>query len=531
VKEPHFHLRDAWTVGGPEREAFTRPLRKFHAGRATSVWGGLETSETHYRALFEPGQSAKFRLEGTPNYFREPDLIASRVSDFVDEDVYAIATVRDPVDRILSHYRLFRQLGWEDLEFEDAIKAGPDRVSRGWAGTWDYVRYSEYADPIAQWSQELGSRFRVVSYDDLAASPIDVMADLTEWLGVSDVTAVPKNKFNSASRFDGITRERATKAISELGRIDLDRELAVLQSAQNPKIRRPRVTVGMPVLNGGQNIAAALASLQQQTYRNLQIVVCNNASSDGTAEIVREIAAKDPRVILRNFDERVDIKQSYERALDSNDGEYFLFAPADDRWAENFLAAAVGRLQGNPDAAVCCGRIELFDDAGKTWPSGGLKRIRGHRSSRWRRGLLQMDASRLYGLIRSTALPDLFPDTSPEGWDHFAAAKLAWHGEIESLDMTAMYRHQTPIDLYRKRMFAQEPTFWGQVFFMRHVAQMFRDDPDIDTRPIGAKLALWGFTLVHVNLALRHRGPLLGVLRWVLNRSGRVCTALAKVTR
>jgi len=529
LKEPHFHLSNHWQVGGPEKEAFTKPLQKFHAGTVKSVWGGFETSDQKYRALYPSTQSAKFRLEGTPNYFREGELIAKNLADFVDDDVYAIATVRDPVDRILSHYRLFRQLGWENLEFKAAIEAGPERVAQGWAGTWDYVRYSEYAEPIAHWSKELGNRFRVISYEDLSISPQDVLADLTDWLGVPEIKDLPKNKFNSASRFDGITRTDAESAIVKTGRIDLARELAVVQGAHSSKIRRPLVTVGMPVRNGVQNIGDSLASLQAQTYRDVEIIVCDNASTDDTSEIIRKIAAADPRVILKTFEECVDIKQSYERALKACRGDYFLFAPADDKWAPDFIETAVARLQGNPDAAVCCGRVELFNDIGTTWTSGGLKRIKGHRSKRWRRALMQMDASRLYGLIRSTALHDLFPDDDPEGWDHYAAAKLALHGDVEVLDMTVMYRHQTPTDSYRERMLKQEKTFWGQVFFMRHITQMFHDDPDIDTKPIGARFALWGFVLVHANLSLRGRGPVLGLLRWALNRSGKVCVVIAKV--
>lgn len=528
IKEPHFHLRDHWCIKGPENEAFTTPIAKLRTGKTKSAWGGMETDEAQYRALFAPGGSLKFRLEGTPNYFREPDLIGQDIVDFVDDDVFAIATLRDPVDRVLSHYRLFKQLGWETLGFEDALNAGPDRVAQGWAGTWDYLRYSEYAEPAQKWARLLGDRFRVVSYDDLAISPHGLLTDIADWLGVA-TNGLPSNQFNTASRLDSLTRQEAEQIVARTGRIDLDRERAIVAGSRLTKLSRPLVTVGMPVRNGAQGIANSIASLRAQTYENIEIVVCDNASTDETGDIVREIAKLDARVKLVEFTECVDIRQSYERAITARSGEYFMFAPSDDRWAEDFIASAVGRLQGNPYAALCCGRIELFDDHGNTWSSGGLKKIRGHSQKRWRLALLQMDASRIYGLIRSSALKGVFPDDDPEGWDHYAAAKLALHGDVEVIEMTAMYRHQTPMEIYKKRMFEQEPSFWGRIFFMRHIAQMFRNDPEIDTHPFGAKLALWGFVLAHANLALRGQGLGRNILRLCLNRSGRLCAKLAKV--
>ncbi|MCZ4350911.1 glycosyltransferase [Roseovarius aestuarii] len=531
VEEPHFHLRDHWRLNGPEHDAFTKPLCRYLNGKAKSAWGGMITEEKTYRQLYVQGATAKFRMDGTPNYFREADLIAHNVDSFVDETVFAIAIVRDPVERILSHYRLFRQLGWETLEFEEAILAGPERVARGWAGTWDYVRYSEFSKPSEHWARVLGDRFRLVSYHDLSIAPRDVMSDLADWLGIHAGEELPKDKFNSAARFDDMTRSQAESIISKTGRIALDQERDMVENARNSKLTAPLVSVGMPVRNGAKSIGTAIASLQAQTYRNIKIVVADNASTDQSAQIVRKIAASDNRVILQSFDEYVDIKNSFERAAKTCDGDYFLFAPADDTWAPDFIEMAVGRLQGNPNAAVCCGSIELYDDAGHTWPCNGLKAVQGPQSKRWRRALLQMDASRIYGLIRSSALVDLFPDDDPEGWDHFSAAKLAWHGDIEIIDMTVMSRHQTPIEYYRAKMFDQERTFWGQVFFMRHVARLFRIDPDIDTTSFGARMALWGFVLVHVNLALRGRGRAFSLLRWPLKRLGKACVVIARLCR
>ena len=63
----------------------------------------------------------------------------------------------------------------------------------------------------------------------------------------------------------------------------------------------PLLSVGVPVYNGGQYLAAALDSALGQDYDNVEIVIADNCSSDDTAEIGRRYARTDVRVrYLRN---------------------------------------------------------------------------------------------------------------------------------------------------------------------------------------------------------------------------------------
>src|SRR5687768_698587 len=60
--------------------------------------------------------------------------------------------------------------------------------------------------------------------------------------------------------------------------------------------RAPRVSLGMPVYNGEPFIVEALDSLLAQTFEDFEIVICDNASTDGTEEICRMYAEKDERI-------------------------------------------------------------------------------------------------------------------------------------------------------------------------------------------------------------------------------------------
>ena len=56
---------------------------------------------------------------------------------------------------------------------------------------------------------------------------------------------------------------------------------------------QPLVSIGMPVRNGGALFREALASVVTQDYRNLEIIVSDNASTDDTADVVREFQKTD----------------------------------------------------------------------------------------------------------------------------------------------------------------------------------------------------------------------------------------------
>jgi glycosyltransferase involved in cell wall biosynthesis len=528
VKEPHFHLADRWPLGGPENEAFRLPIGEFLAGRRKTVWGGLVHSADDYDAIFAPGMAELWRLEATPNYFAEGRFMAERLAHRLGPNIRIIVTLRDPVARALSHFRSFVQNNWEDKTFTEALESGPERCQKGWAPTWDYLNYSRVRQPLAEWRSVFGARLKVVVYEDLIYNPRAVLADLQSWLGL-DVADLPLDRPHNAARAQPApSLVDAETAVAASRRIDLADERAALDDLRDARFKLPLITIGMPVRNGESTIGKALSSLLNQTYPNIEIVVCDNASTDGTRAIVAGVAERDPRVKLKQYDTLVGIKDSYDRALKTARGEYFLFAPCDDSWAPEFLDQAVRHMQANEAVAVCCGQIKLFDDNGRSWISNGTRPIKGAAASRWTQALLYTgDASRLYGLIRRSVLDRIIPDTDPEGWDHYTAAKLALRGEIAFLDIPAMYRRQTPITHYRELIHRQEHTVFGRALFMRHVVKLFEQDAEFDVAPLKARTALSSFLLQH-NIGSPN-GICYAPLRWLLRRTARALRLTSRI--
>lgn len=112
----------------------------------------------------------------------------------------------------------------------------------------------------------------------------------------------------------------------------------------------PRVSIGLPVWNGAATIAAALDALVTQDFIDFELIVGDNASTDATAAIIADYAARDARIRVVRHAQNLGAFPNFAFVLDAAKGEFFLWAACDDRWSRDFLSLAVAALDARPDA-------------------------------------------------------------------------------------------------------------------------------------------------------------------------------------
>jgi len=112
------------------------------------------------------------------------------------------------------------------------------------------------------------------------------------------------------------------------------------------------VSIGMPVYNGEKCIRRAIDSLLAQDYENFELIVSDNASTDGTWQICQEYTAKDTRIRLNLNKKNLGARANFQLVLDLAQGPYFMWAAADDYWYPEFVAALVSELGNSADAGV-----------------------------------------------------------------------------------------------------------------------------------------------------------------------------------
>jgi len=114
----------------------------------------------------------------------------------------------------------------------------------------------------------------------------------------------------------------------------------------------PQVSIGMPVYNGEPFIQEALDSLLAQTFADFELIISDNASTDGTEAICREYAARDKRIRCVRQPENLGAAANFQFVLDEAVGEYFMWAAADDVWLPKFIETCMKLLKTDASAKM-----------------------------------------------------------------------------------------------------------------------------------------------------------------------------------
>lgn len=128
----------------------------------------------------------------------------------------------------------------------------------------------------------------------------------------------------------------------------------------------PKVSVLIPVFNGEPFLAECLDSVLRQDFSDMEILIVDDASTDGSAELARSYAAKDARIRWRRNPHNVGLARSFNRCLRKAKGEYIKYVLQDDKLlspaAVRLLAAA---LDDQPAVTLAASASEVIDAESK----------------------------------------------------------------------------------------------------------------------------------------------------------------------
>lgn len=275
----------------------------------------------------------------------------------------------------------------------------------------------------------------------------------------------------------------------------------------------PRLTIGLPVYNGQNYLRQSLEALLGQSYRDFELVISDNASTDETREICLSYAAMDPRIRYIRQPRNIGAVPNQNFVLDQARGEYFKWAAHDDLYGRDLLARCVAALDEHRDAILSHADMAVVDEN-----------------------------SALVESYRYTMATD--SDSAPE---RFRSLLVGDCGDDEyGVMRTAVLRQVTPCGSYHHpgRPFMAELALRGRFVHVRELLYFRRDHPDRgDRRPtIKAVCAymdprrashstlrlvaeyVWAYfaTVVRAPIPWSQRWKCFGYLvRWMLSRGGR----------
>ncbi|MBA8845680.1 glycosyltransferase involved in cell wall biosynthesis [Ochrobactrum sp. RH1CCR137] len=150
----------------------------------------------------------------------------------------------------------------------------------------------------------------------------------------------------------------------------------------------PLVSILVPSYNHGKFIAQTLSSLLNQTFRDFEIIIVDDGSTDDSVERILEF--RDPRIHLRQLTSNVGACKAMNLGIKQCRGEYIAVCNSDDIWLTNKLEIQLSDIQRAPNLAAVFSDVEWINDVGE------------HQATPWNSIFAQPNRSRfkwLYDLI------------------------------------------------------------------------------------------------------------------------------------
>jgi glycosyltransferase involved in cell wall biosynthesis len=140
----------------------------------------------------------------------------------------------------------------------------------------------------------------------------------------------------------------------------------------------PLVSIGLPVYNGERYLADALDSLVAQDYKEFELIISDNASTDATSAICRQYAGRDKRIKLQRNAMNIGAARNFTEVFRKSRGTYFMWAAHDDLWHPTYVRRCVEVLDERPDVVLCGSNITFIDERGAAIPYEGFNRLNTH---------------------------------------------------------------------------------------------------------------------------------------------------------
>lgn len=205
---------------------------------------------------------------------------------------------------------------------------------------------------------------------------------------------------------------------------------------------RRTVTVGVPVHNGVPLLGRALRSIVDQTYSDLSIVVSDNCSTDGTGDVVRDFARRDPRIHYVAQPRPLTVMEQFRFLVDSADTDYLLLAAHDDFRNDRYVQLLVEQLDAHPAAALAYGDLVVFsegDDPAAVPPLVLDFDWTGLSHYRQVENMLYRKHAAIYGLIRTQYLREYSWRETDFGSDVALLLYLRTRGEFVHVPGAVFY--------------------------------------------------------------------------------------------
>lgn len=201
----------------------------------------------------------------------------------------------------------------------------------------------------------------------------------------------------------------------------------------------PLVSIGLPTYNRVDSLRRAVESVLAQDYPNVELVVSDDASSDGTQAYGEEVSRRDPRVRYLRQDPNIGLTANYANVFAQSRGDYYM-SFADDDWLDpSYVSQCITTLLAHPDYALVCGFPRMFRDGAYLFDgrkdnalqASGANRVVHY--LRWVR-----ENAELHGIMRRDTIAAVPPMPNTLAGDWIYLSSIIFGGKSRTLDSVAI---------------------------------------------------------------------------------------------
>jgi glycosyltransferase involved in cell wall biosynthesis len=208
----------------------------------------------------------------------------------------------------------------------------------------------------------------------------------------------------------------------------------------------PRLSIGLAVYNGENYLAESLDALLGQSYEDFELIISDNASTDGTADICRRYAGQDSRIRYMRQPRNIGLAPNHNVVFTKARGELFKWASHDDLYARDLLQRCVEALDENPHVVLAHSWTAIVDDSGAVvkaleYP---LATTSARASERFRSMLFANGGDDVYGVMRADVLRRTALHGSHHHADRTITTEIALQGPFYQVPDWLYFRRDHP---------------------------------------------------------------------------------------
>ena len=131
-------------------------------------------------------------------------------------------------------------------------------------------------------------------------------------------------------------------------------------------IEKPLVSIVLPTYNGEKYLSQAINSCINQTYKNIELIVVNDASTDSTPQIIESFRKSDSRIRIISNKTNKKLPESLNIGHRAAKGEFITWTSDDNLYLEQAIETLVINLKRNPEIDIVYSNFQFIDESDKT---------------------------------------------------------------------------------------------------------------------------------------------------------------------